>query len=198
MNDQSTPADNTRLCPAEGPALFTVGHSTRPIEDFIEMLRTNDVDLLIDVRTVPKSRHNPQFGTTELARSLPEAGIEYRHEAALGGLRHAARESVNGAWRNASFRGYADYMQTEAFETALQKIIAVGREHRLALMCAEGNPFRCHRTLIADGLFAHGIVSCEITASGRPKPHRLTAFATVTGTQVTYPAEETSEPGQPT
>lgn len=196
MNDQRTPEDTTCLCPPEGPALFTVGHSTRPIEDFVEMLRRNHVDLLVDVRTVPKSRHNPQFGTTELARSLPEAGMEYRHDAALGGLRHAKRDSGNGAWRNASFRGYADYMQTEEFEAALQEVIGLGQEHRLALMCAEGNPFRCHRTLLADGLFAHGIQSCEITASGRPKAHRLTPFAKIVGTQVSYPTEETGEPQQ--
>jgi uncharacterized protein (DUF488 family) len=196
MNGKRTPEDNMRLCPPEGPALFTIGHSTRPIEEFLAMLRANTVDLLIDVRTVPKSRHNPQFTGAELAQSLPAAGIEYHHEPALGGLRHAARESVNGAWRNASFRGYADYMQTPEFETALQSIIALGAEHRLALMCAEGNPFRCHRTLLADALFAHGIASCEITASGRPKPHRLTPFAHIEGTRVTYPSEDSGPSAQ--
>jgi uncharacterized protein (DUF488 family) len=189
MNIQRTPEGNTRLCPPEGPAVFTIGHSTRPLEEFAAMLRANAVDLLVDVRTVPKSRHNPQFAGSELAVSLPALGIEYRHEAALGGLRKPSADSPNGAWRNASFRGYADYMQTDAFAAALEDVMALGRERRLALMCAEGNPFRCHRTLLADALFARGVESCEITASGRPKPHRLTPFARVDGATLTYPAE---------
>lgn len=153
------------------------------------MLRANAVDLLVDVRTVPRSRHNPQYSRDALAESLPAAGIGYRHEGALGGLRKAARDSINGAWRNASFRGYADYMQTPEFTAALDEVVALGSKERLALMCAEGNPFRCHRSLIADALLARGIPVCEITASGHAKPHRLTAFAQVDDGHVTYPAQ---------
>lgn len=188
------PGEAVPGCPAEGPALFTVGHSTRPLEEFVAMLAANRVDLLADVRTVPRSRHNPQFNRDALAVMLPAAGIEYRHVAALGGLRHPRADSLNGAWRNDSFRGYADYMQTPAFDEALAALLADTANRRAALMCAEGNPFRCHRSLIADALAARGRPACEITASGRPKPHRVTPFARITGTKVTYPLEADPPP----
>ena len=180
--------DVAHACPPVGAALFTVGHSTQPIESLIALLAANDVDLLVDVRTVPRSRHNPQFNRDALVASLPAAKIEYRHEPALGGLRKPRPGSVNAAWRNASFRGYADYMQTPEFNDALDALIGRAQDRRVALMCAEGNPFRCHRTLIADAFAARGLASCEITASGRPKPHQVTAFARVEGHSVTYPA----------
>ena len=180
-------AETSESCPAEGPAIFTIGHSTHPIAVFIGLLSRNRVDLLIDVRTVPRSRHNPQFSREALAAELSEAGIEYEHDAALGGLRHARPGSPNSAWRNASFRGFADHMQTPQFNQALDAALVQGSARRIALMCAEGNPFRCHRTLIADAITARGLVSYEITASGRPKRHRLTAFARVEGHSVTYP-----------
>ncbi len=176
-------------CPKEGPAIFTVGHSTRALEAFAAMLRANAIDVLMDVRTVPRSRHNPQYSRDALTESLPGAGIAYQHEGALGGLRKTTRDSINGAWRNASFRGYADYMQTPEFGAALESVIELARRQRVALMCAEGNPFRCHRSLIADALIARHIAVCEITASGHAKPHRLTAFARVEDERVTYPPE---------
>lgn len=174
-------------CPPAGPALFTVGHSTQPIGALVAALQANHVDLLVDVRTVPRSRHNPQFNRDALAVSLPASNIEYRHEPALGGLRRPRPDSINSAWRNLSFRGYADYMQTPEFNEALDALLAEGRDRRLALMCAEGNPFRCHRSLIADAIAARGLASCEITPSGRAKRHRLTPFAHIDGHKVTYP-----------
>ena len=174
---------------AEGPAIFTLGYSTRTLTAVIELLNENSVDLLVDVRTVPHSRYNPEFGREALAVSLPSAGIDYRHEADLGGLRRPRHDSVNGAWRNESFRGFADYMQTTQFSQALSALLVLGRDRRIALMCAEGNPFRCHRSLIADALAARGITSCEITSSGRAKAHRVTPFAHSEGQAVTYPPQ---------
>lgn len=173
--------------------VFTIGHSTRPIEEFIELLCANGVERLIDIRTIPKSRHNPQFNTDALARALKSAGIDYVHLKALGGLRHARRDSPNMAWRNASFRGYADYMQTEDFQNALERAIRLADEKPAALMCAEAVPWRCHRSLVADALAARGIEALEIVGKSPPKPHKLTPFARVEGTLVTYPAEQTGE-----
>jgi uncharacterized protein (DUF488 family) len=176
-------------CAAEGPAIFTLGYSTRTLTAVIELLKANSVDLLVDVRTVPQSRYNPEFGRDALAVSLPTEGIDYRHEADLGGLRRRRQDSVNGAWRNESFRGFADYMLTPQFSQALSALLVVGRDRRIALMCAEGNPFRCHRSLIADAIAARGLTSCEITSSGRAKAHRVTPFAHSEGQTVTYPPQ---------
>ena len=169
--------------------VFTIGHSTRPIAEFLRLLGAHGVETLVDVRTVPRSRYNPQFEGDALAASLAEAGIGYRHEAALGGLRRPAHDSINTAWRNSSFRGFADYMQSAAFEAALTATAAFGQEQQVALMCAEGNPARCHRSLIADALIARGMPCAEITSALRTRPHRMTPFARVEGGRVTYPAE---------
>ena len=130
--------------------LWTVGHSTRSLDDFIALLQAHGIRRLVDVRTIPRSRHNPQFNKDQLPESMKQAGIQYVHMPALGGLRHACRDSVNGAWRNASFRGFADYMQTAEFEVALKELIRLARSRRTAIMCAEAVPWRCHRSLIAD------------------------------------------------
>jgi uncharacterized protein (DUF488 family) len=169
--------------------VFTIGHSTRPIGEFIELLRSNGVERLVDIRTIPKSRHNPQFNTDALAKSLRDAGIDYVHLKALGGLRKALRDSRNTGWRNASFRGYADYMQTPEFEEALVRAIELAAEKPTAFMCAEAVPWRCHRSLVADALVVRRIEAMEIVDSSPPKPHKLTPFARVDGTRVTYPAE---------
>lgn len=171
------------------PRVLTIGHSTHPIDEFIGMLRANGVELVADVRTIPKSRHNPQFGEDELRVSLPEAGIEYRRLEGLGGLRHTTKDSVNGAWRNASFRGYADYMQTAAFDDALAGLIELARSKTVAVMCAEAVPWRCHRSLIGDALLARGIKVDDIMSATSTKPHDMTRFAHVDGTRVTYPEE---------
>ncbi|TAM70831.1 MAG: DUF488 domain-containing protein [Microbacteriaceae bacterium] len=172
--------------------VLTVGHSTHPIDEFIRMLQANAVTCVADVRTIAKSRHNPQFAEDELRASLPAAGIEYRRLENLGGLRHTTKQSVNGAWRNASFRGYADYMQTPAFEAALAELIELARaqpeSQNVAVMCAEAVPWRCHRSLIGDALLVRGIAVDDIMTATQTKPHLLTPFAHVDGTRVTYPA----------
>ena len=173
-------------------AIFTVGHSTLPIERFIALLQTYGIERLADVRTVPRSRHNPQFNADELGRSLADHKIDYVPLQALGGLRHARKDSVNIGWRNTSFRGYADYMQTEAFEQGLEQLIALSREKRTAIMCAEAVPWRCHRSLVADGLNVRGIPVMEILSETDYRPHKLTPFAQVEGTAITYPPEQTS------
>ena len=155
------------------------------------MLRDANVALLADVRTVPRSRHNPQYESDTLAASLSAVGISYQHMPALGGLRKPVRDSVtNLAWRNASFRGFADYMQTPEFSAALDGLITTAHDQVVAIMCSEGAPFRCHRSLIADALCARDISTSEIGAHGHLRPHRLTSFAHLDGASVTYPATE--------
>src|SRR6185312_15171088 len=170
--------------------VFTIGHSTRPIDEFIRMLHAHGVRRLADVRTIDKSRHNPQYGETELTTSLPEAGIAYQRLEALGGLRHSTKDSVNGAWRNASFRGYADYMQTPAFATAVDGLVELGASEPTAIMCAEAVPWRCHRSLIGDALLVRGIRVLDIMTEKDARPHSMTRFARVDGLTVTYPPEE--------
>jgi uncharacterized protein (DUF488 family) len=182
----------TRTAAEASCRVLTVGHSTRPIDDFIALLLGHRVSRLVDVRTVPKSRHNPQFGSAALAASLQAAGIGYTHEGALGGLRKPRPDSPNAGWRNLSFRGYADYMQTPAFAAALERLIALAARERTAIMCAEAVPWRCHRSLVADALLARGLGACEIASPTRLAPHRLTPFAKVEGATVTYPP-----PGDP-
>ncbi len=170
----------------------TIGHSTRPLDEFVAMLEAHQIALLVDIRTIPKSRRNPQFNTEELALSLPEAGIQYLHMPGLGGLRHPRRDSINGAWRNDSFRGYADYMQTPEFSANLEELIRLAKQQRTAIMCAEAVQWRCHRSLVADALTARGIVVEHIQSRTRAQPHRLTPFAVVNGTTVTYPPQQLS------
>ena len=170
-----------------GCVIFTVGHSTLPIEKFLDMLEAHGIQQLVDVRTIPKSRRNPQFGQDQLAASLEQRGIRYSHLAGLGGLRHARKDSINTGWKNASFRGYADYMQTPAFSQNLSQLIELAAASPTVIMCAEAVPWRCHRSLIADALTARGIkVEHILTATSR-KPHSYTPFARVEGETVTYP-----------
>jgi len=167
--------------------VFTIGHSTRPIDDFINLLTAHGVRRLVDVRTIPQSRHNPQFGREQLSASLERAGIHYTHMPGLGGLRRPRKDSINTGWRNTSFRGYADYMQTREFEESLDRCIDLANEEQVALMCAEAVPWRCHRSLIADALLARGIDVREITSATEARPHALTPWARLDGTKVTYP-----------
>ena len=167
--------------------VFTIGHSIRPIEEFIGLLKSNGIRQLIDIRTIPKSRRNPQFSADNLAASLHSAQIGYVHLKALGGLRHPRKDSLNTGWRNASFRGYADYMQTNEFEVALDRAIALAQQEPTALMCAEAVPWRCHRSLVSDALVARGIEVREIVNESAPHQHKLTPFARVKGTRITYP-----------
>jgi uncharacterized protein (DUF488 family) len=167
--------------------IFTIGHSTRSVEEFIALLLAHHVELVVDVRTVPRSRRNPQFSRETLPDSLQAAGIGYEHAAALGGFRRPGRESPNAGWRNTSFRGYADYMQTSTFVAAIETLAERAERQRPAVMCAEAVPWRCHRSLIADALVARGMRVEEITSATRTQPHAMTSFAHVEGTVVTYP-----------
>ncbi len=168
-------------------AAFTIGHSTRSVQEFISLLLSHQIDLVVDVRTVPRSRRNPQFNRETLPQSLQEADIGYEHVAALGGFRRPSPHSSNAGWRNASFRGYADYMQTAAFGAAIENLAERAQQQRLAVMCAEAVPWRCHRSLIADALVTRGIRVEEIISATRTQTHAMTSFARVEGTTVTYP-----------
>ena len=168
--------------------IMTVGHSTRTLEEFIRLLLAHAVTMVVDVRTIPRSRHNPQFNKDSLPQTLREAGVEYVHMSRLGGLRRAERDSINVGWRNASFRGFADYMQTEEFEAGLAELIELSDDKRPAIMCSEAVPWRCHRSLIGDALIVRGIRTEDVMSLTRRQVHTLTPFAKVCGTTVTYPA----------
>ena len=168
----------------------TVGHSTHPIEEFIDLLRAHGVHRLVDVRTVARSRHNPQFEESALAASLRAHRITYRHVRELGGLRPTRSDSVNTAWRNASFRGYADYMQTPQFADAVDDLVRHATHDDLVIMCAEAVPWRCHRSLIGDALVVRGVEVLDIMSPTSARPHTLTSFARTDGTRVWYPATD--------
>jgi uncharacterized protein (DUF488 family) len=166
---------------------FTVGHSTRPIDEFIFLLTSHDVSRLVDVRTIPRSRTNPQFNKDVLPVSLSNANITYVHQPELGGLRKPKPNSLNRGWRNLSFRGYADHMQTPEFQSAIESLLAWIKHERVAIMCAEAVPWRCHRSLIADALMVRGVVVEELVSSRKRSIHKLTPFAKVIGTTIIYP-----------
>jgi len=168
---------------------MTIGHSTRSLDEFIGLLQAHGATCVVDVRTVPRSRHNPQFNKDSLPQSLKKAGLEYVHMLGLGGLRSAKRDSPNIGWRNASFRGYADYMQTPEFVQSIEELIRLANQERIVLMCAEAVPWRCHRSLIADALLVRGIRTEDIMSATHRQIHALTPFAEVRGTVITYPAE---------
>lgn len=174
--------------------MLTIGHSTLPLEVFLKILRDNEVQMVADIRTVPKSKRNPQFAQENLAPALAGAGIGYCWCRELGGLRHAHKDSINTGWRNASFRGYADYMQTAEFSAALDALLkSVPVEHTV-LMCAEAVPWRCHRSLVGDALVIRGVAIKDITYSAQGKSHReahrMTPFARVEAGRLWYPAED--------
>lgn len=170
--------------------VLTIGHSTRTLEDFISLLREYGVQKVVDIRTIPRSRHNPQFNREELPNSLKAVGIGYLQLSGLGGLRHSVPDSQNTGWRNLSFRGFADYMQKEEFEKSLQELIELAETERLALMCAEAVPWRCHRSLIADALSVRGVQVKHILSSTSLQSHKITPLAKINGTRITYPSEE--------
>ena len=169
------------------PVIFTIGHSTRSIEDFIIVLNAHKIEEVADVRTIPRSTHNPQFNSEVLSGSLRNAGIGYLHMKGLGGFRHSVKDSPNGGWRNLSFRGFADYMQTEEFWENIEKLIMIAGEKRLSVMCAEAVPWRCHRSLIADALSVRKIEVVHISSGIACHPHTLTSFARTRGIRITYP-----------
>jgi uncharacterized protein (DUF488 family) len=175
--------------PEPANVVLTIGHSTRLIEDFVSLLKTHAVTRLVDVRTVPRSRRNPQFNIETLPATLAPSGISYTHQGGLGGLRRPRKDSPNAGWRNESFRGYADYMLTEEFLQNLERLLEMARGERVAIMCAEAVPWRCHRSLIADALLVRGVRVEEIVGAGACRLHALTPFAKVQGTSITYPPE---------
>ena len=167
--------------------VYTIGHSTRTIEEFIQILQSYEIQTVVDVRTIAASRHNPQFNEKELDKSLSRKGIGYIRMKGLGGLRHTTKASVNTAWRNASFRGYADYMQTPQFAENVEQLIKIAAEKRTAIMCAEAVPWRCHRSLIGDALLIRDVAVVDIMSEKVSRPHVLTSFAEIDGETITYP-----------
>ncbi|HEX9444494.1 MAG TPA: DUF488 domain-containing protein [Candidatus Binatia bacterium] len=168
-------------------SIYTIGHSTRTIEEFEKLLEDFAIGLLLDIRTVPRSRHVPHFNSGQLARALGHQNIDYRHLKQLGGLRKPAKESLNLGWRNLSFRGYADYMQSEDFQTGLAELESLAAKKKTAFMCAEAVPWRCHRSLVADALVVRGWQVRHILSTANQQIHQLTPFAAVEGESVTYP-----------
>ena len=170
------------------PSIFTIGHSTRTIDEFVELLRMNDVKEVVDVRSIPMSRHNPQFNGDTLNQSLRDNGIRYKHLKKLGGLRHSRKDSINLGWRNLSFRGYADYMSTPEFSEGLESLTKIACLRETAIMCAEAVPWRCHRSLVADALIKKGWLVRDIISGTSAAEHRLTPFLKVRKGQLIYPA----------
>ncbi len=180
-----------RKAPGWGKArIYTVGHSTRTAEELVELLRAHGIQTLVDIRTVPRSRTNPQFNQDTLPRTLAKEDLRYVHLSRLGGLRRTSKDSPNMGWRNTSFRGYADYMQTDEFTQGLEELRELTKDGPLALMCAEAVRWRCHRSLVADALYARGVEVRHITSRTRAEPHKLTPFAELHGRQVLYPGPE--------
>ena len=176
------------------PTLYTVGHSTRSLDDFVNLLKHHGVRAVADVRRFPKSRKYPHFNDDALAQSLPRVDLRYVPMPALGGRRRVSPNTVNTGWRNEGFRGYADHMQTAAFEAGVAELAALAGNTPTAMMCAEAVPWRCHRSLIGDAMLVRGWLVLDIVGDAAPKPHKLTPFARVEGTQITYPAPAEPEP----
>lgn len=167
--------------------IFTIGHSTRPIEKFVLILQSYGIRKLVDIRTIPKSRRYPQYGEENLKQSLEEAGVAYVQMRELGGLRPAVKNSENKGWNNQSFRNYADYMQTDEFRKGVEDLYEKSKETTTVMMCAEAVPWRCHRRLVGDALLVRGVEVMDIFDEKNVKPHTLTSFAVVEGDKITYP-----------
>jgi len=172
--------------PTTKTTVFSIGHSTMSVERLVTILQAHSVALLADIRRIPRSSHNPQFNSDALEESLEKVGIGYVHLKELGGLRRPSKDSENTGWRNLSFRGYADYMQTEQFKVGLDRLVALSREETTAMMCAEGNPYRCHRSLVADALTVRATRVMEISSRKPGRLHVLFPFAKVTGEAIRY------------
>jgi uncharacterized protein (DUF488 family) len=167
--------------------ILTIGHSTRALDDFLDILRAHTVKRVVDVRTIPRSRHNPQFNQESLSQSLKDSAIDYVLMKQLGGIRHPKPDSPNMGWRNSSFRGFADYMQTQEFAESIDQLIGLAQNGQAAIVCAEVLPWRCHRCLIADALTIRGIQVEHIITIKKHTMHSLTRWAHVEGAQITYP-----------
>jgi uncharacterized protein (DUF488 family) len=169
--------------------IYTIGHSTHAIEKFIAILKIYGIEQVVDIRTIAKSHYNPQFNDVAFKKSLHHAHISYLHLKGLGGLRRTTKQSINTAWRNASLRGYADYMQTEEFKKNLLELLDRAKKYITVIMCAEALPWRCHRSLIGDALLTYGIEVLDIFNEHSAKPHTLTPWARINGHEVTYPGD---------
>jgi uncharacterized protein (DUF488 family) len=170
--------------------IFSIGHSTRPLDQFVELLRAHGIHTLVDIRSIPRSRRNPQYDRVALQRAIEAVGLVYKHLPALGGHRRAHADSPNKGWLNPAFQGYADYMQTGEYEQGLCELLELNRaEGPLALMCAEAVPWRCHRSMVADSLVARGTPVVHILGPGRARAHRLNPMARMEGALLRYPAE---------
>ena len=168
--------------------LFTIGHSTHSIEEFLSILKAYKISILVDVRHYPGSRHCPQFGQENLIQSLKNAGIEYKSMIGLGGRRKMVKDSnLNAGWRSPQFRGYADFMQTYEFEENLDKLIKIANKKNTVIMCAEAVPWRCHRSMISDALLNNDFIVWDIISENNVAPHSLTSFAKVSRNHITYP-----------
>lgn len=167
--------------------IYTIGHSTHPIDEFINILQAYEIGLVVDVRTIPRSRHNPQFNEDELKETLGKKNIAYIRLEKLGGLRHTTKASINTAWKNSSFRGFADYMQTEEFHTGIEQLIKLASNKQTVIMCAEAVPWRCHRSLIGDALVIRDIQVEDIMSEKATKAHEITPWAKVEDVTITYP-----------
>ncbi len=167
--------------------ILTIGHSTRALDDFLDILRAHRVTRVVDIRTIPRSRHNPQFNQESLSESLKESAIDYIPMKQLGGLRDSKADSPNMGWRNSSFRGFADYMQTQEFAEGVDQLVGLAQDGQVAIMCAEVLPWRCHRWLIADALLVRGVQVEHIMTIKTRSEHTLTKWAHIEGTQITYP-----------
>ena len=178
--------------------VFTIGHSTRTIAEFIEIIKAYGIKQVVDIRTIPRSRFTPQFNEDTIRENLKAVKIGYLHMKGLGGLRHALKDSLNRGWKNASFRGFADYMQTVDFDESLEKLIETAAKRATVIMCAEAVPWRCHRSLVGDALLVHGVQVRDIMSVNSSRDHTLTPWAKVTGEQIIYPSElgaqETAKP----
>ena len=167
--------------------VYTIGHSTHSADEFVKIIQAYEIEIVVDVRTIARSLRNPQFGEEELREHLRGQGIAYRRLEGLGGLRHSTGASANTAWKNRSFRSYADYMQTPAFKESIEQLIRIAVETQTVIMCAEAVPWRCHRSLIGDALLVRNISVVDIMAERVSRPHALTSFAKVDGHTLTYP-----------
>ena len=178
--------------------VFTIGHSTRTIEDFIEIIKAYGIKQVVDIRTIPRSRYTPQFNEDTIRESLKAVKIGYLHMKGLGGLRHALKASLNSGWENASFRGFADYMQPGDFDESLEKLIETAAKRATVIMCAEAVPWRCHRSLVGDALLIHGVQVRDIMSVNSSRDHILTPWAKVKEKKIIYPSElgaqETAKP----
>ncbi|MHB8568186.1 MAG: DUF488 domain-containing protein [Nitrososphaerales archaeon] len=169
--------------------ICTIGHSTRSMKEFLDLLESFGVKTLVDVRHFPGSKRNPQFNKDAMPLELSGSGINYRHIGDLGGLRQPKKDSINLAWRSKSFRAYADHMQTEEFEKGLDELIMLARQTQVSIMCAEAVPWRCHRFLLSDALVARGYDVEHILGKDKLMKHALSKFAKVQGLKITYPLE---------